>query len=147
MFKEYKYRPPLKYLVQIPLGIFGGIMFGYLGYFIDESWWFKAIMFFFSILFVGYGVLFFLRCFQNLKGNKIFIDNKKVILPFNENGNKLRFDLSEMIGIDRFETFDTEVIEIESKLGFLEIEKSWMNKNEFEELFIFLKKKINKLTN
>lgn len=142
MIKEFKYIPPIKYLLQIPLGIIGGLFCFYIVLSIDNLW-IRIFMSFFSFLLFAIGILFSLRCFKGLIGFKIEILKNEINLPFNHKGNKILLRYRDIKEIDVYKTFDTEVISLKSKKGFLEIEKSWMKKKNYIELLKILKEKTN----
>lgn len=63
-------------------------------------------------------------------------------MPFIENGINLFFNLSEVKEIEVYQTFDTEVIELKSKKGYLVVEKSWIKKRDYSEFLNILKSNI-----
>lgn len=107
--------------------------------YVDEKWWFKLLMIFFSIMLYGNSFLFYKRCFSNTKGFKIRINKNIVTLPFTKNGINLFFNLMDVKEVEVYQSFDTEVIEFNSNKGYLVIEKSWMKKKEYEEFLKILK--------
>lgn len=139
---EFAYRPPLKFLFQMILGFIGGSMFFAIAIFIPEAWWFKTLMFFFSLMLFGYFLLFYKRCFYNRKGNKLIVSGNSVILPFTQNGINLRFRFSEIKGVEVYDTYYSQIIELQSNKGVLELEKIWMKKKQYAEFLKILKSNI-----
>ncbi|WP_298902074.1 hypothetical protein [uncultured Psychroserpens sp.] len=73
MNQTFKYSPPLKYILSIPLGLLGGLMFVW-NIFMMPEWYVKI----FTVIFASLGYDFHATSFKHIKGYRITIDNYKL---------------------------------------------------------------------
>ena len=131
MIKEYKYRPPIKYLLIGLSGIAAAIIFG-IAIFAIDAIWLSIIAGIFCILTLAGGgsmLAIFIRKFNvgNLKIGKDFIE-----IPGRWEG-RIRLGFKEILNIGETNNRDN-IIQVESKHGIHMIEQNWMENNDFESV-------------
>ena len=149
MIKKFKYSPPIKYLLQIPLGLIGAFMFGAFAVTgANEAWWFKLLMVFFGILFLAVSVAFFLICFKGRDGNKLIINNNKLILPYTFKKRNIIIDIPSITKVEKHFAFGGEgifIIENNEECGH-SIDKRWMDKKEYHKFFMILNSRVKSVS-
>ena len=131
MTKEFKYRPPIKYLF---VGFGGLVMFPIFGLAVvkvDEIW-FSIILGIFSLMGLGMGIGFLTIFFRKLKVEKLKIGTDFIEIPGRWKGRTI-MKFSDIKEISEFDTYDN-IIEIESRQGIHLIERNWMRKKEFDKV-------------
>jgi hypothetical protein len=138
MTKNYRYRPPVFYLL---IGL-GGL---YVSYIFFRAFGYGEIGFSVIVAFFGLACFALGLGFTILFVNKIGSGDLKVSDDFIEIPGRWRkrqtIRLSDIKGVNEIDTYDN-VIEISSKGGPYLIEKKWMRKKDFQELKDFLKQKL-----
>lgn len=136
MTKEYKYRPPLKYLFTGLGGLSSSILFGMvIG--ADEIW-FSIIVGFFCLMTLVVGIGFLTMFFWKIRGGNLKVGVNFIEIPGRWQ-DRIRIDFSDIIDIGEIDTYDN-VIEIESEAGIHLIERNWMSQRDFENVKNKLKK-------
>ncbi len=109
--------------------------------FIMPEWYVKIFTAIFAIMLYGYAYGFYSASFRNMRGFKIIIDKKVIILPFIINRKNVQIELEDIIKVEKLDNFEGETIAIHSETnkGFLELEEKWMKKEDFNSLFKLLK--------
>jgi len=126
------------------MGLIGGLMFAWITFIIPE-WYVKIFTVIFSIMLFGYAYGFFLASFKNMKGYKVTINRDTITLPFLIEGKNIQLEYSDIVNVEKLEDFEGKTIVIHSKLneGFIELEKKWMSRDDFYNLFNLLRNKAN----
>jgi len=142
--KTFRYFPPLKYILSIPLGLFGGIMFTWITFIMPE-WYVKIFTILFAIILFGYAYGFYSISFRNKKGFKVKVERNFIRLPFLIDKKNVQINLKDIVKVELLEDYIGKTIAIYSlsNNGFIELEKKWMKKDDFNDLFHFLKNKVS----
>lgn len=114
--------------------------------FIMPEWYVKIFTILFAVMLFAYAYGFYSVSFRNRRGFRVKIDKNSISLPFKINKKVVRLDFRDIEKVEIFENFEGKSIAIfsESNNGFIELERNWMRKNDFNDLFSFLKNKVNK---
>ena len=127
LIKEFRYRPPYKYLFVGLSSLIAASIFGFaVG---GDKLWFSIVVGIFYLMMLAMGVAFLAIFFNKLSVGKLKIGEDFIEIPGRwKKRTKLNFADIENIG--EVNTYD-HVIEINSKKGFYLIEKQWMKSREF----------------
>lgn len=131
MTKEYRYRPPLKYLFVGLGGLLQFFIFG-LAVLKGDNVWISLIFGIFSLLGLGMGFGFLTIFFRKYNVGNLKMGKDSIEIPGRWK-DRVKLDFNAIIEISEFDTYDN-VIEIESKYGIHLIERNWMRKKDFEKV-------------
>jgi len=141
MTKEYKYRPPFKYLIAGLAGLLASLIFGLaIG---KDQIWFSPIVGLFCLVTLAIGVGFLTIYIRKYNVENLKLGDNYIEIPGRWK-DKMRLNFSEILNIKEFNTFDN-VIEIESKEGVHLIERNWMKQKDFDNLKKTLQDCLNKI--
>ena len=129
MTEEFKYRPPIKYLLA---GLFGFVLFFIFGLLVikEDEIWVSIIAGLFALMGLGIGIGFLTIFFRKLNVGKLKIGTDFIEIPGRWK-DRTRLNFSEITEIGEFDTYDN-IIEIESRQGIHLIERNWMKQKEFD---------------
>ncbi|NQX86227.1 MAG: hypothetical protein HRT67_10045 [Flavobacteriaceae bacterium] len=131
MTKEFKYRPPIKYLSVGLCGFIFFFIFG-LAVFKLEKLWLACILGILALMGLVMGIGFLTIFFRDFNIGKLKIGLDFIEIPGRWK-DKIKLNFNDIIQIEEFETYD-KVIEIESKQGIYLIERNCMKKKEFDKV-------------
>jgi hypothetical protein len=130
MTEEYKYRPPLKYLLVGLGGLTMSVIFGMvIG---AEEIWVSIIMGLFCLMTLAMGIGFLTIFFRKFNVRNLKIGNDFIEVPGRWK-DKVKLNFNDIKEIGEFDTYDN-VIEIESQQRVHLIERNWMKKREFDKV-------------
>lgn len=130
MTEEYKYRPPLKYLLVGLGGLTMSAIFGMV--IVAEEIWVSIIMGLFCLMTLAMGIGFLTIFFRKFNVGNLKIGNDFIEIPGRWK-DKVKLNFNDIKEIGEFDTYDN-VIEVESQQGVHLIERSWMKKKEFDKV-------------
>ena len=136
MITEYKYRPPLKYLLIGLGGLAVASIFG-LAMVSGSEVWFFIIVGIFCLASLAVGICFLIIFLRKFNSERLKLGNYFIEIPRRWRDN-VRLKFSEILEVSEFETYDN-VIEVKSKQGVHLIERNWMKQKEFDDVKVKLK--------
>ncbi len=130
MIEEYKYKPPIKYLVVGLSGLLASFIFALsIG---KDQIWFSIIIGLFCIITLAMGIGFITIFIRKFSVGNLIIGNDFIEIPGRWK-DRIKLDFNEIRRIGEFDNYDN-VIEIESNHGTYLIERNWMNQKDFEKV-------------
>jgi hypothetical protein len=138
MIKEFKYRPPIKYLLIGLSSIASSlIFFAAIG---RGEIWFSFVVGFFGLICFAMGATFATIYFNKMKTKTLIVGDGFIEIPGRwKKRRTLKF--TDINDIGEIDTYD-HVIEISSKSGNYLIERQWMRRKDFYALRDILKENI-----
>ncbi len=129
MTEEFRYRPPIKYLL---VGLGGLVLFFIcgLGVIKGDEIWFSIMLGIFSLIGLGIGIGLLTIFIRKYNVGKLKIGTNFIEIPGRWK-DRVKLNVNDIIKISEFDTYDN-VIEIESQQGIHLIERSWMKQKEFD---------------
>ena len=127
---EYRFRPPLKYLIVGICGLVAAIIFGMaIG---KGQIWFTVVMGLFGLMTLVLGLSFLILFFNIFNVGNLKIGEDYIEVPGRWK-KRVRLNLTDIISVTGLETYDT-VIEIKTKRGVHLVGRSWMRQKDFDTL-------------
>ncbi len=131
MIEEFKYRPPLKYLLVGISILIASFIFG-MATIKGGEIWYIILVGIFCLLTLATGVAFLTLYFRKLNAGNLKLGDDFIEIPGRWK-ERVRLEMNEITDIGEIDTYDN-VIEIQCKDKVHLIERNWMDQSDFDRL-------------